>query len=487
MKILWNVAARAEASLAATAAQIVKAAGIEVEFTTVFEPSARMLRERGWPVTLVDCSAISVVETPRAEVIAEIDRLCPNPGVRLLAFSEARGRRNDDEVDPLYPAVARSLAFWRRLLEERRPDALVCWQSASLATRAPLSAAWSLDIQTLIFVNGPTLGRVAIADIDESENWSELDALLAHAKDFRLDDAGRALVMDHIGEIAKVHGQFKPRRISLLPDMQMLKGVIRSYLVIPTSNADTPVERIQWQQHWQRVGWKMRLGLGLLKYHWLDASERYVYFPMQNTSDVKLTGRNPVYADQIALAEQIVLSMRPGLTLYVREHPNHPGMYDNRRLKKLLRHNHVKLVHPYESNIELIKKAAAVVCVNSTAGWEAYVNRIPLVLLGKPFVRRSPLVFGIDNLNDLSDAIRRAVDDGPNLYREREQEWLWFIHAALTSCAPGHSFGYKEIFGAVPKQETTTNGRDVGLALLAKLRRLPATQQRPRYSGVQAG
>jgi hypothetical protein len=479
MKIIWNVAAGAETRLAMAAALAVRAGGVDVEFATAFEASARLLRQNDWPVTLLDASAMAAVRVDDAAV-AEIDRLCPQPGVRFLAFSEARVRRDDSQTEPLYAITARSLMFWRRLLDERRPDALVCWQSASLATRAPLSAARSLGIQTLIFTNGPTFGRVAIADIDESENWTELDAMLANAGSFELDDAARKMAFAHIREITEVHGTFKPRKISLVPDWAMLKGYIRSHLAAARNGADTPIERIQWRQHWQQVWWKGRLKLGLLQYHWLDPSERYVYFPMQNMSDVKLTGRNPVYADQIALAEQIALSMRPGLTLYVREHPNHPGMYDNTRLKRLLRHNLVKLIHPYESNIELIKKAAAVVCVNSTAGWEAYVNCVPLILLGNPYVRRSPLVFGVENLNDLSATIRRAVDEGPSLYRERQKEWLWFIYAALASCAPGHSFGYKEIFGSLPKQELSSNGRAVGEALLGKLRRLSASRRGER-------
>jgi hypothetical protein len=132
----------------------------------------------------------------------------------------------------------------------------------------------------------------------------------------------------------------------------------------------------------------------------------------------------------------------------------------------------VKLVHPYDSNIELVRQAAAVVCVNSTAGWEAYVNRVPVVVLGNPFFRRSRLAFGIDNLNELSEKIRQAADEGAQVYRDRHEEWLWFIWAALTTCAPGYPWGYKEIFGAVPKQDDELNGRLLGKALLAKLHRV---------------
>lgn len=469
MRILWNVAGGAEAGLAMTAANVLKANGIEIEFTTAFDGTQNLLSRNGWPVVLVDSAAASAIDVDQ-DAIVRLDREFPNPGVQFLAFSEARARRNDNS-DVLYSVTAQRLEYWRRHLLDRRPDALVCWQSASLSTRAPLSVAWSLGIQTLIFVNGPSLGRVTIADIDESENWSELISMNETAKNFSLDDAGRKLALDHVREITEVHGRFQPRAVRLLPGIALIKAWVLSNVRSRPSDGDTPLAEVNWQQHWQRVFWKLRLTLGLLRYDWLDASERYVYFPMQNMSDVKLTGRNPIYADQIALAEQIATSIRPGLKLYVREHPNHPGMYDNARLRALLRHKAVKLIHPYESNIELIKKAAAVVCVNSTAGWEAYVNRVPLVLLGNPFVRRSRLIFGVDNLNDLSAAIRRAVDDGPTMYREREQEWLWFIHAALTSCAPGHSFGYKEIFGSVPKQDMASNGCLVGQALLAKLRR----------------
>jgi Capsule polysaccharide biosynthesis protein len=347
----------------------------------------------------------------------------------------------------------------------------VSWQSASLANRAPLAVARAIGSRALIFVNGPSLGRIAIADIDESENWSALVTLAATTRDFCLSDEQRAIALAHVREILDLHARFRPRETPLWSKGLISPLIACGYRALCTgsSNVDTWLAVVQWKQHWERVAWLSRRKLGLLPYHWLNRSERYIYFPMQNMADVKLTGRNPVYADQIALAEHIAVSLRPDLVLYIREHPNHPGTYDLARLKRLVRDRRVKLVHPHESNIALIRHAAAVVCVNSTAGWEAYTCQVPTVVLGNPFYRRSRLVFGVDNLNDMSRAIRRAVDEGPKLYRESQNEWLWFIWAALTTCAPGSPFGYKIIFGAVPKQDPIINGRLIGDALLERL------------------
>lgn len=470
MKILWNVGSRQEAALAVVAAQEFTKNDIGVLFITSLHETANFLKDKGCPVVFADESALKAPPLSEGDLI-RLDKEFPLPGIRFLAFSEARAYRRDD-VDAFYHTTGRTLLFWQALIERDPPDALLSWQSASLFNRAPLSICAAMGVPTLTLINGPSLGRVTIADLGEREVWTELLDALDAPKSYALDAPGHKLVEEHIREISEVNGKFKPRTVYVLPDKTTILTCLSAIIAPGRSKGDVHAAKINLKQYWERISWKTRLSLGLLPYKRLDPKESYIYFPMQNTADIKLTGRNPVYADQLALAEQIALSMRPGMTLYVREHPNHPGMYDNARLRRLLKHPFVKLIHPYESNIDLIKNAAAVVCVNSTAAWEAYVNRVPLVVLGHPFVRWSRLVFGVDGLNDLSGAIRRAVDEGPSLYRECEDEWRWFMHVALTTCPPGHSFGYKTIFGSVPAQDMTENGARVGQALLAKLRRL---------------
>ncbi len=470
MRIVWIVASLGEARIASVAAERLQEDGIAVEFASEFSDTLSLLRDRCWPVV----SILAEVQ-PRAafdgEAIERLDRRFPDPGIRLLAFAEARARRNRD-IESFHASAAQQLDLWSRRFADAMPDAVVCWQSASLANRAPISVARAFGIRTLIFVNGPTFSRSAIGDIDESENWSELINLIEAQPGFKLDANARKLALDHVDEVLKVHAQFRPRETPILP-RGVFKPIVTSW-TRKAANASGPDERrfpavLEWKLYWERIIWSLKDRAGLLPYSNLQLAERYVYFPMQNLADVKLTGRNPVYADQVALAEQIALSMRPGLKLYVREHPNHPGMYDVARLKRLARDPMVRLIHPHESNIDLIRHATAVVCVNSTAGWEAYLSQVPVVVLGNPFFRRSRLVFGVDNLNDLSRLIRRAVDEGRRLYAERQNEWLWFIWAALVTCSPGYPFGYKVIFGAVPKQDPVVNGRLIGEALLARL------------------
>jgi hypothetical protein len=180
-------------------------------------------------------------------------------------------------------------------------------------------------------------------------------------------------------------------------------------------------------------------------------------------------GRNPAYVDQIGLAAQIAIALPVGMTLYVREHPNHPGAYDVAAMSRLRRLGRVRLIDPHDSNQKLIQRAEALVVINSTASWEAYVWKVPCVLLGRSFLRLSRLVGSVDNLNDLAPAIRSAVRDGRARYETCKEEWRWFIWAALASCHPGYAFGYKEIFSAIPKQDIEANGRLLGEGVLRKL------------------
>jgi capsule polysaccharide export protein KpsC/LpsZ len=219
----------------------------------------------------------------------------------------------------------------------------------------------------------------------------------------------------------------------------------------------------------QRTLWAWRERLGLLRYAQADWDEPYIYLALQNGIDVKLTVRNPAFVEQHALATMVANAMPPGVTLYVKEHPNHPGAYDYRALQALATRANVKLIHPYTDNMTLIKKAKAVVTISSTAGWEAFVNKIPVVSLGSNFYNLSRLVFCMRHPNELARHLRDAVHAGSEMYDRRSREWAHFILSVLKTCHPGSTFGYRNVFGSMKKVDNRINGEAMARGIAAKL------------------
>jgi hypothetical protein len=241
---------------------------------------------------------------------------------------------------------------------------------------------------------------------------------------------------------------------------------------------DDPAEQAMFRHLYRhierrRTGWTWLTRTGLLAYGQVDEQRPYVYFPMQQEVGARLAGQYPAYADQIALAEQIARVVPPGCQLVVKEHPTHPGLYDWRRLRALQRLANVVVVHPHTDNARLIERARALIVVSSTAGWEAFLARVPVVALGRTFYACSDLVFFVPSIHDLPRALRAALDAGRGLYDRRDDEWLWFIHQTLATSNPGSAFGYKKLFEVLEAKEES-NGTLMGRQIAAKLQRMAA-------------
>lgn len=86
------------------------------------------------------------------------------------------------------------------------------------------------------------------------------------------------------------------------------------------------------------------------------------------------------------------------------------GAVRHGRVAELLElHDNVVLLSPGINNYAVLRRAAAVVTVNSKSGAEAALLGRPVVALGDSFYRESPLVERADGRADLGAALRRAM------------------------------------------------------------------------------
>lgn len=408
--------------------------------------------------------------------IVRIDRRVSPPGLASLAFAEAVARRLDDK-SAFHKVAASYVTGWERFLTEKKADVLILWQTAGLFDRAGWSAAKGLGLQVWMLTNGPGFFRFPISDVDEREMWTELIARTRTTGPRIPTSEQRKLVNEHIAEVTRIHSKFQPRHTNLF-DWRAIAMDLRDYLKMRSSDFDPYAMDVETSNRMRarglnimRIAWAWRDKLRLNGYEPADLSEPYVYLALQNGIDVKLTVRNPFYANQETVAEAVADAMPPGVKLYVKEHPNHPGMYDSGRLKKLGRRPNVSVVHPTTDNVSLIRNAKAVVVISSTAGWESYVWRVPVVSLGQNFFNLSRLAFAVDNPNALSTQINKAIAAGRSNYDVNEDEWVWFIAAVLETCHPGSIFGYRSVFGSLAAREHDENGGEIATGILDKLRR----------------
>jgi hypothetical protein len=140
-----------------------------------------------------------------------------------------------------------------------------------------------------------------------------------------------------------------------------------------------------------------------------DATFIYV---CHHPADSQLVLRARQYRDQVALCRLLASNLPAGATLLVKEHPVYPGMLpvrDVRRLQRLYPSvRYVDYSVPFSS---LVKRCRGVIVINSTAGLEAAIHGVPVVVLGDCFYDRARFVRKITDLADLTDCLKSLLVD----------------------------------------------------------------------------
>jgi hypothetical protein len=167
-----------------------------------------------------------------------------------------------------------------------------------------------------------------------------------------------------------------------------------------------------------------------------DAGGRpFVYFPLHVTDDYKIKRVIPHCVDQAALIELVAASLPEGVDLVVKEHPMSIGRNPLALLRRLRRVENLRLVDPYVSSHELIRRSAAVAVISSTVGLEALLYGKPVLTLGQPFYSGLGVTLDVDSFREVPERVSellRFQPDGERILR--------FLHAAMRRCYAGTPF-----------------------------------------------
>lgn len=167
-------------------------------------------------------------------------------------------------------------------------------------------------------------------------------------------------------------------------------------------------------------------------YDQLDGSRPFVYFPLHVTDDYKIKSVIPHCVDQASIIEQVVDALPQGYDLVLKEHPMSIGRNSISMLRRLLRRPNVRLVEPYMSSHDLIRRAAAIAVISSTVGLEALLHGRPVLTLGQPFYSGYGVTVDVDSFREIQSKVPELLRFEP----DREQT-LRFLHAAMRRCYPG--------------------------------------------------
>jgi capsule polysaccharide modification protein KpsS len=158
----------------------------------------------------------------------------------------------------------------------------------------------------------------------------------------------------------------------------------------------------------------------------------FVYFPLHVTDDYKIKRVIPHCVDQASIIELIAASLPQGVDLVLKEHPMSIGRNSLSLLRRLVRNDNVRLVDPYTSSHDLIRRARAVAVISSTVGLEALLHGRSVMTVGQPFYAGYGVTVDVDSFREIPDATQELLRFAPD-----RETTLRFLHAAMRRCYPG--------------------------------------------------
>lgn len=108
----------------------------------------------------------------------------------------------------------------------------------------------------------------------------------------------------------------------------------------------------------------------------------YVYYPLHYEPEASLNGVEPHFTNQMYAIELLSKSVPAGGHVLVKEHPAAVGNRPLHWMDAIAEFPRVKLVHPFENSIELIRHSMATATITGTAGLEAAILGKPVISLG---------------------------------------------------------------------------------------------------------
>ncbi len=143
----------------------------------------------------------------------------------------------------------------------------------------------------------------------------------------------------------------------------------------------------------------------------LDEAQPFVYYPLHVPGDVALTLRSPDYLDQIAVIDYLCRVTPLRYKVAVKEHPAMIGAMGSEPLISLkARYDRFVILPPSTNNFDVLRRAEAVVTVNSKSGAEAGLLGRNVLVLGDAFYRDAPFARAMGKLADIATALPQALE-----------------------------------------------------------------------------
>ncbi len=309
-------------------------------------------------------------------------------------------------------------SFFNDFYSKHDIKAIVIWNSFPLVVNVAWRVAARMNIKNIFFENGPLPNTLMI----DTKGINYQSSLAGKTKEFyenvTVDEVKWQSFMSSYGDKAKPSRE-KNKGIMNYPQKLYYAFLMRNHFyrnLFP----DLTDDRIG-----QSLCKKIRSQF-FIKEHRLNLPEHFIFLPFQYPYDTQILINSPNINTMELFLRTCHAAVRKGAPsgykIVVKEHPDDLGRTNYGRLRK----DFPDVIWFKKYDIEsLIDKAEAIITINSSVGVLALMRHKPVVTLGNSFYNIEGIVYNVNNLDKLVEAVKQALE-GP-LNKELIDKFVYYL------------------------------------------------------------
>jgi Capsule polysaccharide biosynthesis protein len=367
-----------------------------------------------------------------------LDKMLQGYTIWEIIASDSRHNKNwnyDDLVQYCFLVL-------RKIQQEfasNKPELLIMDDKSCIPSYALWLVAKKMNIPTVVISSARTDGRVWFSN-DEFENSREFESYLQklYANEIAVDNLPE--VKRYLQNIKSYTSQtYKGKNIPS-SFVQLLISKIKKYLSLMYFNFKFPKNRVTYNNFVKHLSIKVLIQIKrFFQSKFFNKRlpvEDFILFTLHVQPEASTDVLAPYYVNQIALVQQIALTLPVKMRLVVKEHIPAFGTRKTNFYKNLIDIPNVWLLDRKFSNTELLTRSQAVVTISGTVAWEAWCSGKPVALFGNTRFDNLTGVRKLTSINDLKLWIQELVNNRIILQGERD---IYFtISALLKSTTKGY-------------------------------------------------
>lgn len=361
------------------------------------------------------------------EELAELEATYGPPSLTHLCNANAQFDWLGLAVDTRRQIAASMLKYWQEILTENDFDYVIVHNLGTIESSTVNLVAKKLGVPVGQAGVGYFRDKFAFYDNPTDRGWREFHEEIAKGE-YQLTEKQKQKITELVAPFQRAKESISPstRWANVSPKV-LLKRLINVFNFKKYKN--DPVVRAADIQE-MRLTMRHFLWKNFTKKFFpYDApqEEKYVYFPLFNKFEGTTLYRYPYYCKSLnTFIERIARCLPVDYKLYVKEHPIHIGQSTPLQLRKIQQMDQVRFIDPSRCGTQLIKNAKAVVTIESTSGFEAFLNKVPVITTGEMFYSFAPQVYKVKDPEQLGNVFWEALAKGESVYDD-ENKWMWFI------------------------------------------------------------